>query len=299
MCRGKIIGLDSKMSRNHTHYYYTFGAATSRRVTETCSSVSCQSTKEFDHIGAGKNYCIFATKPDITYAASKPSMYPIPTIIKVDGVQLTSEVVINKQELSVTFDFEIGISSEEPQVKRRRVQLENEVSKNEITYAILKEMLISKRILVNQGSLDETPSLYSPFYRSKADLYMYHEHFYKKQVINSAIANGAPLTEDCEDDVEMHTTASVCEMKSVKKTINQLIANMIHFGVQITVKALKEGEIIDCCVVYGLGVRYNDKAARFLKVTMDFNSCNTTVEDFGSFELVDAFNDVISKIAKD
>ena len=45
------------------------------------------------------------------------------------------------------FDFEVGISCEEPQAKRWKVQLEKEESKNEVTYATLKEMLISKRIL--------------------------------------------------------------------------------------------------------------------------------------------------------
>ena len=32
------------------------------------------------------------------------------------GAQLTNEVVINKQELKVIFDFEVSISSEELQV---------------------------------------------------------------------------------------------------------------------------------------------------------------------------------------
>ena len=278
------------MSRNHTHYYYTFGAATSRRVVETSSNISCQSTKDFDHIGAGKNFCIFVTKPGMTYAASKPSTYPIPRIVKVN-MQLTNAVVIDKKELDVIFDFELGISSAEPHAKRRK---ENEVSKNEVTCATLKDMLSSKGISVNQGALDESPSLYSPFHRSKTDLYMYHEHFYKRQVINSMVASTDE--EEDEDDMEMHTMAGVCEMKNTKKNINQLIANMTHFGVQITVKALKEGEIIDCCIIYGLGVHYSDKSARFLKMVMDFNNCNTTVEDFGLFELADAFNDVISKI---
>ena len=95
------------------------------------------------------------------------------------------------------FDFEVGISCEEPQAKRRKVQLEKEESKNEVTYATLKEMLISKGIFVNQGALDESPSLYSPLHRSKTDLYMYDEHFYKKKVIKSVLAN----TEDPSDCV--------------------------------------------------------------------------------------------------
>ena len=45
-------------------------------------------------------------------------------------------------------------------------------------------------------------------------------------------------------------------------------------------------------MVYGLGI---NKMARFLKMTMDFTQCKTTVEDFGLFPLVDVFNDVIGK----
>ena len=87
---------------------------------------------------------------------------------------------------------------------------------------------------------------------------------------------------------------------SKKKGVNQLIAYMVHFGVQLTIRALKEGEIVDYCVVYGLGIQYSNKTARFLKMTMDFTQCKTTVEDFGLFALVDVFNDVVSKIiAKD
>ena len=42
-------------------------------------------------------------------------------------------------------------------------------------------------------------------------------------------------------------TVKICnhEMKNKKNGINQLIASMVHFGIQITVKALKEGEIVD------------------------------------------------------
>lgn len=295
------------MSRSHTHYYYTFGAATSRRITDTSNSVSCQSTSESDHIGAGKNFCIFVTKPSLTYAASKPSSYPIPPVTKVNG-QLTSDEVIDKDELKVILDFKVDIetTSEEPSAKRRKLKLKNEVSKNEVTITTLKQMLLSKKILVDTGLLDETPSLYSPFYRSQTDLFMYHEQYYKQKVIKSVVASGSEdSTEDGmegeDETTSFYTTASVCEMKNMKKKgINQLIANMIHFGVQITVKALKEGEIIDRCIVYGLGIRYDNKTARFLMMTMDFVQCKTTVEDFGSFGLVDVFNDVVSKIvAKD
>ena len=242
------------------HYYYTFGAATARRVAEASDSVSCQSTKECDHIAGGKSFCVFATKPSLTYAASKPSTYPIPPVTPVSNNRLTNNEVIDKEELKVMLDFEVGINttsdSEEPHAKRRKVILQHEVSKNEVTFTMLKDMLLSKQILVDTGSLDETPSLYSPFCRSQTDLFMYHQQYYKQKVIKSVVVS----TEDDEhedehEDVLSCTTAGVFEMKnSKKKGVNQLIANMVHFGVQLTIRALKEGEIVDYYVVYGLGI---------------------------------------------
>ena len=157
------------MSRNHMHYYYTFGAATTRRVAEASNSISCQSTKDFEHIARGKGFCIFVTEPSLTYAASKPSTYPIPTITPVPDRHLTSKEVIDKKELMVILDFEVDIDTtldESRAAKRRKLTLKHEVSKNEVTSAKLKEMLMSKKVLVDTDTLDEAPSLYSPFCRS-------------------------------------------------------------------------------------------------------------------------------------
>ena len=54
--------------------------------------------------------------------------YPL-LYVPVNDAQLTNKAVIDKKELKVIFDFEIGISCQEPQAKRRKVQLEKEESK--------------------------------------------------------------------------------------------------------------------------------------------------------------------------
>ena len=86
------------------------------------------------------------------------------------------------------------------------------------------------------------------------------------------------------------TVAGVCEMKNSKKSVNQLIANMVHFGSQITVKALKEGEVINHCITYGLGINYKEKEAIFMKLVMDLDTPKTTVENYGVFPLAVVFN---------
>ena len=93
------------------------------RVAEASDSVSCQGTKEWDHIAGAKSFCVFATKPSLTYMASKPSTYPIPPITPVPNNQLTSKEVIDKEELKVILDFEVDINttSKEPHAKRRKL----------------------------------------------------------------------------------------------------------------------------------------------------------------------------------
>ena len=51
-------------------------------------------------------------------------------------------IIIFLKVIMVFFDFEVSISCEEPQAKRQKVAtIKNEVSKNEVAYATLKEML--------------------------------------------------------------------------------------------------------------------------------------------------------------
>ena len=46
-------------------------------------------------------------------------------------------------------------------------------------------------------------------------------------------------------------------MKNNKRGVTQLVANMTHFGTQLTVGALREGVVVDKCVIYGLSINYN------------------------------------------
>lgn len=71
---------------------------------------------------------------------------------------------------------------------------------------------------------------------------------------------------------------------------------MLHFGSQITVKALKQGEIVDLIIIYRLGINYNKKVAGMHRLTIDFNLPQTSIEDFGTFSLPDAINIVMEKV---
>jgi len=42
--------------------------------------------------------------------------------------------------------------------------------------------MVPKEIIINYGILDDTPPVYSPFSRSQADFYMYHENITKKEL---------------------------------------------------------------------------------------------------------------------
>ena len=92
---------------------------------------------------------------------------------------------------------------------------------------------------------------------------MYHREFYKRKMITSMVASGFGADED--DDEDVCTVAGVCEMKNTKRAVHQLIGNIIHFGMQITVKALQEGSVVDVCTVYGLAINYEEKNTRLIK----------------------------------
>ena len=61
-----------------------------------------------------------------------------------------------------------------------------------------------------------------------------------KRLLKSVVPSGTEDDDDEHEDVLSCRTAGVFEMKnSKKKDVNQLISNMVHFGVQLTLKRAK------------------------------------------------------------
>lgn len=67
--------------------------------------------------------------------------------------------------------------------------------------------------------------------------------------------------------------------------MKQLHANMVHFGTQVMVKALKEHEIIDFVTVYELVINYEKKVGTRDRLTIDLNHQRHNIEGFGQFTL--------------
>ena len=61
-------------------------------------------------------------------------------------------------------------------------------------------------------------------------------------------------------------------------------------------KALKEGEVINHCITYGLGIDYKEKKAILMKLVMDLDTPKTIVENYGVFPLAVVFNEVVNKL---
>ena len=115
------------------------------------------------------------------------------------------------------------------------------------------------QLVINCGIIDNTPPAYSPFSRSQADIYM--GKYYKQGVTASAaclMKDDDDLEGDDDDDEgSFRTCCSVWEMKMNQKAVKHLHANMLHFGTEVTVEALKEGKIINFVNVYGLAINYS------------------------------------------
>jgi len=126
---------------------------------------------------------------------------------------------------------------------------------------------------------------------------MYHEDYCKQGIVTSVacLSNEGSEEEEEREEVTM-TCSSVFEMKNSGKATKQLYAYMLHIGSQMTVKALKEGEIVDLVVVYGLAVCYEDKSGWLYKLTVNFGVPSTVIESFGRFSLVDAVNIILERV---
>ena len=61
-------------------------------------------------------------------------------------------------------------------------------------------------------------------------------------------------------------------MKNDGKVTRQVYAYMIHIGRQMTVKALKEGNVVDLMIVYGLAANYGNKSGWLYKLTVNFGT---------------------------
>ena len=301
---------------SHKHYIYTFGETLCRMNIKIADSpVSCISSTELDLVGGGKNFCSFVVRQKVKHAASKTRNYRTPAVHPAtqpfgtgceDGNQ-----IVNKKTLEDLLDFNLETKldttdPEAPSVKRLKIELEGEISRNEWTCKGLKQLLQPKGLVVDSGILEETPPFYSPFYRSLTDLFMYHEQSFKHRgvVVSAAFGSGTTGSENDDDDDDnsdvTEAVGSVYEMKNSGKQSSkkQLHANMIHFGAQLTVKALSEGEIVHKTVIYGVRVQYETKNGNLYVMTMNFDKASIKIEDFGDFPLADAINMVLGKLVR-
>ena len=266
-------------------------------------------------VGGGQD-CTFVVKQEVQYAASKPNLYQIPNVKKADEqLVVPAKPFVSQEKLNTLFNFTVHMDMEDnndegPSAKRIKIELSGETSKNQVFCTTLRKMVNLEELIIDSGFVDETPPVYSPFRRSTADLYMYHKKYYKQGVANVACIASETQDdvygneeEDVNDDEDGNdegmlriTCSGVWEMKTNGTATKQLYAYMMHIGYQLTVKALKEGEIIDVMVVYGLSVNYEKKVGWLFKLTINFTVPQRTIEDFGKFSLVDAVNIIIEKV---
>ena len=88
-----------------------------------------------------------------------------------------------------------------------------------------KDIVKIKELIIDTGVIDDSPPMYSPFHRSKADLYLYHSEYFKHGITSVACIASSSFGDDDddekdedEDEVKMTTTTcGVWEMKNEGK----------------------------------------------------------------------------------
>jgi len=117
---------------------------------------------------------------------------------------------LGKEQLENLFEFNVQVNvnvdegTGEPSSKLLCVKLNGEVSKNELGCNTQKELLRNQGLVVNIGLLDDTPPTYSPFYQSKADLFMYCKMYYKGGVVTSATCVADKDKDEYSDEIVLY-----------------------------------------------------------------------------------------------
>ena len=98
---------------------------------------------------------------------------------------------------------------------------------------------------------------------------------------------------DSVDNDESNSSASsdqvnimrggVCETKSADYSYYQLYAEMYHFSVQMAVKALMNGILVNQTILYGVSINYNKQNAKLYK--METNYGNNSIIIYGLNQL--------------
>lgn len=228
------------------------------------------------------------------YTACRPNQYEIPG----------NRTFIHRENFNkyILFDFTVhkDVKSDgEPSAKRMKVQLLGKLSKNQLLCTTRKKHYI--HIWTGNRFRNSWGYAYTTFVQSsKADLYIYHKQYFKQGTVNVACMANKNNDEDKEsdhDDCESLSTTVCCsgiwEMKN-EKAVKQLIANMFHFGYQLTVNALKEGNNWR----NRGAISYSKKVGGIYKLTVDFSKPQTFIEDFSIYSVKDAVNIIIEKVTQ-
>lgn len=164
-------------------------------------------------------------------------------------------------------------------------------------------LLYNNGYTIGHGNIVQRPSMFSPFGASMIDLYLYRDEHFKRydcaaivseveesnkddgadndRVPSHADDNEDDGTRDNEDNADDNgevddigevnvLSGGVCETKSADYSYYQLYAEMMHFSVQMAVKALMNGILVDQTVLYGVSINYNKQNAKLYKMETSY-----------------------------
>lgn len=150
----------------HTHYYYSLCETFARRTVEQYDTIqheNCRSTAEMFLVGGGQDHCSFVTKQKVKYAASRTNQYQTPTVKKPDEQLVVNNTFVSKSILDSLFKFtfhmdmeEKGGASDAPSAKRMKIEVNSEVTKNEIFCKTLRDVVKIQELVIDTGIIDDT-----------------------------------------------------------------------------------------------------------------------------------------------
>ena len=217
--------------------------------------------------------------PSAAHKAIIPQLEKTVSTVK-DLLNMESTVVPNSFFESTDFDWlNTGIFVPLPALtdaipRGMTITLKKEGTKNEIVHEFIKQKLGDNFIVSDQPAMKRRGRSFSPYSKSRHDVYIMHKQNYFKSELGTftAAVVSASTTVETEETQESDgdVFTSLFEFKTTTFSRDQILAEMICTLTDCSVDVLSKGKQINRATIYGLSVNYSSCKSVMYNMCMDF-----------------------------
>lgn len=302
-CCWVSLNMDEKCHKHYIYHFLSQQPWRSCRDAEYHSVSSCTASDREIQLWSKKDFCIYVERQLKRSSASRNAVAPSPHVVRTplthSGATLNSEAiskledVVNCNEFISVQTIKKRLADLEQHCNGTTINLSGEIvchfiedlkSDMELSFSLTREdsktevlketlqKLCKKDYTVGKGNIVERPSLFALLKL----ISICTTRTFQKDSIISEEENDEEINDDDDKDIdeaEIHVIrGGVCETKSTDYSYYQLYTVMMHFSVQMAVKALMNGVLIDETVLYGVSINYDEQKAKLYKMQASYVS---------------------------